>query len=156
MDCLVLTFSGLLALLSHFCHTSICPRPRPRPRPRPHICVNLASLTSGVGAPPTPPPNGLQVVGGGGGRAGGRGQGREVEGMGRGAADGEGALRGGGAGGVLLPSLRSTRRCRAPAGAEARLKGEPVASRSQAGAAVRRARVCQGQGDEGRVSRTRV
>ena len=37
-----------------------------------------------------------------------------------------------------------------------RMTFQPVASRSQAGAAVRRARVCQGQGDEGRVSRTRV
>ena len=62
MDCLVLTFSDLLALLSHFCHTSICPRPRPRPRPRLNIGVNLVSLlrTSEVGAVASPPqPHGV-------------------------------------------------------------------------------------------------
>ena len=63
--------------------------------------------------------------------------------------------RGRGAGGVALPSLRSARRCRAPAGAEARLSGEPVASPSQAGAGVRRARVRQGQEEQRRVLRTR-
>ena len=150
MDPLVITFPDLLALVSHFGHTSICPRPRPRPRPQPDVGV-IISLTSGVGAAPPLPP---WPPGGQGWEAcGGAAPGGEV-GWGGGGGGWGGAWEVGGEGGERW----GTRRCSAaltprPRGVVEHSQvacrgGGPLERRARAG--VRRASVCQGRGEERR------